>query len=458
MKKEKLESMLNAMLSTGGDFAEIFVEEIKTKTYNFVNQILDGYHIDFSNGLGLRLANNTNVYYAATNKFDKKNIFDIINLLNKNIKDKVKFSDIKLKRLQKYKKNNETHYSDQDLKILFKKLDDYIRNSDSRVNQVNIRLLNVIQKVTIARENGLYKSEDRIRSRIYITIGLKDQDKSCSITYSHGKTRSLDFLDEIDFKKELDTTIKEGIDKLYAKPCIGAEMPVIIENGFGGVIFHEACGHAMEATAVADGLSVLSNDLNKKIANEKVSIIDDGTLNNEWGSTKIDDEGCQTKVNHLITNGILTGFLIDEINNRKMKMEPTGSSRRESYLYAPTSRMNNTYLKNGTDSFDDMIKDIKLGLYAKKMGGGSVSPETGDFNFACDLAYMIRDGKLAECVKSASLIGNCKDILGNVDMVGDNLELGQGMCGSISGNVPVNVGMPRIRVSKILVGGEKSEE
>ena len=120
--------------------------------------------------------------------------------------------------------------------------------------------------------------------------------------------------------------------------------------------------------------------------------------------------------------------------------------------------MNNTYLKNGTDSFDDMIKDIKLGLYAKKMGGGSVSPETGDFNFACDLAYMIRDGKLAECVKSASLIGNCKDILSNVDMVGDNLELGQGMCGSISGNVPVNVGMPRIRVSKILVGGEKSEE
>lgn len=138
-------------------------------------------------------------------------------------------------------------------------------------------------------------------------------------------------------------------------------------------------------------------------------------------------------------------------------MKPTGSSRRESYLYAPTSRMNNTYLVNGTDTFEDMIKDIKLGLYAKKMGGGSVSPETGDFNFACDLAYMIRDGKLAECVKSASLIGNCKEILARVDMVGDNLALGQGMCGSISGSVPVNVGMPRIRVSEILVGGEKSE-
>lgn len=140
-----------------------------------------------------------------------------------------------------------------------------------------------------------------------------------------------------------------------------------------------------------------------------------------------------------------------------MGMAPTGSSRRESYLYAPTSRMNNTYLEAGNSKFQDMIKDIKLGLYAKKMGGGCVSPETGDFNFACDLAYMIRDGKVCECVKSASLIGNCKDILQSVEMVGDNLELGQGMCGSVSGYVPVNVGMPRIKVSHILVGGEKCE-
>ena len=244
---------------------------------------------------------------------------------------------------------------------------------------------------------------------------------------------------------------------MYASPCPGGEMPVIIENGFGGVIFQEACGHAMEATSVADGISVLSHDLNKKIANEKVSIIDDGTLYDEWGTTMIDDEGRETKRNVLIENGVLKGYLIDEINNHKMNMKPTGSSRRESYIYAPTSRMNNTYLEKGTDTFEDMIKDIKLGLYAKKMGGGSVSPETGDFNFACDLAYMIRDGKLAECVKSASLIGNCKDILASVEMVGDNLALGQGMCGSISGSVPVNVGMPRIKVSHILVGGEKSE-
>lgn len=457
MKKNSLESMLNKMLSTGGDFAEIFIEGKKTTIFNYIDSNLDDYNVNFSNGLGLRLAKNNNIYYASTNDFSKKNIDNIIDELKYNVNDNIQYKNITLNRLKKYKNNDKTHYTNENIKDLFHNLDNMIRAKDERINQVNFTLQNVKQDVTIARENGLYKSEERERTRLYIIISFKDNEKACNISYSFGKTIGLDLLDEIKFDDVINELIKEGIDKLYAAPCLGGEMPVIIENGFGGVIFHEACGHAMEATSVADGISVLSHDLGNKIANEKVSIIDDGTLNNEWGSSKIDDEGRETKRNILIENGILKGYLIDEINNRKMMMKETGSSRRESYLYAPTSRMNNTYLEKGQDSFEDMIKGIKLGLYAKKMGGGSVSPETGDFNFACDLAYMIRDGKIAECVKSASLIGNCKDILQSVEMVGDNLALGQGMCGSISGYVPVNVGMPRIKVSHILVGGEKSE-
>ena len=457
MKKDRLESILEDMLSTGGDFAEIFMENKITTIFNYIDSNLDCYNVNFSNGLGLRLAKDSNVYYAATNDFNKKNINSIVDILKSNIKDKVIYTYVSLNRLKKYKNNHKTHYTNDDIKNLFNNLDKKIRSKDHRINQVNITLQNVKQDVTVARENGLFKNEERERTRLFIIISFKDEDKTCNISYSLGKTTSLDLLDEIKFDEIINELIKEGIDKLYASACPGGEMPVIIENGFGGVIFHEACGHAMEATSVADGLSVLSHDLNKKIASEKVSIIDDGTLFDEWGTTKIDDEGRETKRNVLIENGILKGYLIDEINNRKMKMKPTGSSRRESYIYAPTSRMNNTYLEKGTDTFEDMIKDIKLGLYAKKMGGGSVSPETGDFNFACDLAYMIRDGKLAECVKSASLIGNCKDILASVEKIGDNLSLGQGMCGSISGSVPVNVGMPRIKVSHILVGGEKSE-
>lgn len=458
MTKEKLECMLERMLSSGADFAEVFVEDKKTKVYNFIDSKLDSFNINYLNGLGLRIANKDKVYYASTNDLTLKNINKIIDKLKENIHEKRVFSYVELERLKNYKTSNETHYTNEDIIALFKKIDKSLRDKDKRINQVSITLTNIKQDVRIARENGLHVDEERVRTRIFITVSFKDKEKTCSNSYSYGLSESIDMLDKIDFDEVIENLVKEGLDKLYAEECVGMEMPVIIENGFGGVIFHEACGHAMEATSVADGLSVLSHDLNKVVASKVVNIVDDGTLDSEWGSLNVDDEGNETKKNILIKDGVLKGFLIDEVNSKKMKMDITGSGRRESYLYAPTSRMNNTYLEKGTSSFEDMIKDIKLGLYAKKMGGGCVSPETGDFNFACDLAYMIRDGKIAECVKSASLIGNCKEILKNVEMVGDNLALGQGMCGSVSGYVPVNVGMPRIRVSKILVGGEKTHE
>lgn len=457
MKKDRLERMLEAMMSTGADFAEVYVEDKKTTIFNYIDSNLDSYSTNFSNGVGLRIAKGTDVYYASTNDFTNKNINKIIDTLCSNIGNKKTYKYVSLNRVKRYNNLSKTHYTNEDVKALFNLLDKKIRSKDKRINQVSISLQNNKQGVTIARENGLFTFEQRERTRLFIIVSFKDKDKTCNINYSYGLTTGLDLLDKINYDEVIDTLVKEGIDKLYADFCIGGEMPVIIENGFGGVIFHEACGHAMEATSVADGISVLSHDLNKKIASDVVNIVDDGTLKNEWGSTRLDDEGRETKRNVLIKDGVLKGFLIDEVNSRKMGMAPTGSSRRESYLYAPTSRMNNTYLEAGNSKFQDMIKDIKLGLYAKKMGGGCVSPETGDFNFACDLAYMIRDGKVCECVKSASLIGNCKDILQSVEMVGDNLELGQGMCGSVSGYVPVNVGMPRIKVSHILVGGEKCE-
>lgn len=458
MKKERIETILNELTSTGADFAEVFLEDKTIKVFDYIDRKLDSLTISDSSGVGLRIALDNQVYYGATNDFSKKSINDVISNLTNNINSKVKYENIKLNRLKKYRNDTNTHYTDLDIKAKLKEIDDKIWNKDKRISQVSIILQNIEQNVTIANHTGLYKAENRIRSRIFITINFKDGEKLANIYYSKGLTTSADLLDTIDFDQVIADLIKDGLDKLYAKPCVGKVMPVIIGPGFGGVIFHEACGHAMEATAVADGMSVLSYDLGKSIASSKVTIVDDGTIDKEWGSTKIDDEGCETRKNTLIKDGVLVGFLIDELNDRKMHMGVTGSGRRESYLYAPTSRMNNTYLMPGNDSIEDMIKSIDYGLYAKKLGGGQVSTETGDFNFACDLAYMIRDGKIAESVKSASLIGNTKEILQKVEMVGSNLELGPGMCGSISGSVPVNVGEPTIKISSILVGGEESEE
>ena len=457
MNQERIEKVLTNMLKTGGDFAEVFIEEKKSKMFDYVDSKLDSIKINSIKGVGLRLAKENDVYYASTNDFSDNNIDDIVTKLNKNIDSECQIKEVKLNKLKEYKKENKTHYTDQDIKDKMTEIDKLVRSKDKRITQVGISIQNIEQKVTIANQTGLYVSENRIRSIVYVKLFLKDGDKSCSHMYKYSKCKSLDGIDDIDFDKEIDEVLKEGLDKLYASPCLGKMMPVIIGPGFGGVIFHEACGHAMEATSVADGLSVLSNELNNKIASDKVTIIDDGTVEDEWGTNCIDDEGHPTQKNVLIENGVLKNFLIDELNNRKMKMKTTGSSRRESYRFAPTSRMNNTYLKGGTDSFEDMVKSIKLGLYAKNMGGGSVSTESGEFNFGCSVAYMIRDGKIAEPVKSACLIGNTKEILKQVEMVSPNTELSPGMCGSISGYVPVTVGQPYVKISSILVGGEESE-
>ena len=240
---------------------------------------------------------------------------------------------------------------------------------------------------------------------------------------------------------------------LRADYCPAGQMPVAIENGFGGVIFHEACGHSLEATSVAVGASQMAGKLGQKIANEKVTAIDDGTIPGAWGSINVDDEGHPSQRNVLIENGVLKNYMIDRLGSRRMNMPMTGNSRRQGYAYEPTSRMTNTFLANGPDKNEDIISSIEYGLYAAKMGGGSVHPLTGAFNFSVTEGYIIRNGKICEPVRGASLIGTGSQILQDIDMVGQNLEMGQGMCGSRSGSVPTNVGQPLIRVSNITVGG-----
>ena len=193
--------------------------------------------------------------------------------------------------------------------------------------------------------------------------------------------------------------------------------------------------------------------LGKQIASPKVTAIDDGTIPNAWGSVNFDDEGTPARKNVLIEKGVLKSYMIDKMGGRRMGMASTGNARRQGYGFTPTSRMTNTYIAAGEDKNEDIIASMEYGLYAKEMGGGSVNPVTGDFNFAVTEGYMVRNGKVCEPVRGASLVGKGSDVIKNIDMVGTDMEMGQGMCGSSSGSVPTNVGQPLIRVSSITVGG-----
>ena len=324
---------------------------------------------------------------------------------------------------------------------------------DESIVQVSASLADVDRRILIANTEGLYTQDRQIRTRLAISAVADKGQGTQTGSASPGCCRGLEMFDTVDPKQVGLKAAKQAVVMAGAGYCPAGVMPVAIENGFGGVIFHEACGHSLEASSVAYGQSQFAGKLGEKIANEKVTAIDDGTIPNAWGSVNIDDEGTPAQKNVLIEKGVLKSYMIDKFNGRRMGMASTGNSRRQSYAYTPTSRMTNTYIAAGDDKNEDIIASIEYGLYAASMGGGSVNPVTGDFNFAVNEGYIIRNGKICEPVRGASLVGNGSEIIRNIDMVGTDMEQAQGMCGSSSGSVPTNVGQPLIRVSTITVGG-----
>jgi TldD protein len=228
---------------------------------------------------------------------------------------------------------------------------------------------------------------------------------------------------------------------------------VVMGNGFGGVIFHEACGHLLETEGVRRKASVFAGKLGEQIAHSEVTAVDDGTIENAWGSIGLDDEGRAPQKTTLIENGVLKTYLSDRVGANETGVALSGSARRESYQYAPVSRMRNTYIAAGKHTPEAVIASVEDGLYAKKLGGGSVNPATGEFNFAVEEGYRIRGGKIAEPVRGATLIGKGPEILPQISMVANDLELAAGICGASSGSVPVTVGQPTLKVDSILVGG-----
>ena len=324
---------------------------------------------------------------------------------------------------------------------------------DASIVQATGNLLDVDHNILIANTEGIYAQDRQIRTRMSISVVADKGNGSQTGSFNPGRRMGLEMFDTINPKDVGIKAAKQAVTMAGAGYCPAGVMPVAIENGFGGVIFHETCGHSLEASSVAYGTSQFAGKLGEKIANEKVTAIDDGTIPNAWGSINIDDEGTPAQKNVLIENGVLKSYMIDKFNGRRMGMASTGNARRQSYAYTPTSRMTNTYIAPGNDRNEDIIASMEYGLYAKDMGGGSVNPVTGEFNFSVKEGYIVRNGKICEPVRGASLVGKGSEVIQNIDMVGSDLDMGQGMCGSSSGSVPTNVGQPLIRVSSITVGG-----
>ena len=327
------------------------------------------------------------------------------------------------------------------------------REYDPCISQVTGTLADVDHNILIATSEGLYTQDRQIRTRMAIVAVAEHDGSTQDGMFAPGAQMGLELFEQLPPASVGIQAAQQAKTMVSAGYCPAGVMPVAIAGGFGGVIFHEACGHSLEASSVAYGNSQFAGKLGQKIASDKVTAIDDGTIPNAWGSINVDDEGTPSRKNVLIENGVLKNYMIDKMGGRRMGMEPTGSARRQSYSFTPTSRMTNTYIAPGADKNEEIIASMEYGLYAKSMGGGSVNPVTGEFNFAVNEGYMVRNGQICEPVRGASLVGKGSQVIQDIDMVGTEMTMGQGMCGSSSGSVPTNVGQPLIRVSSITVGG-----
>lgn len=457
LSREVAQRVLGRCLITGGDFAEIFEEDTINNTIGILNGKVENSVGGRSYGIGIRIFKGLKSVYAYTNNNSLSSLLDVAYKAALALGEVKEEKNIVLDCTSIKSTHPIIHIPSSIginkkigvMKIAYNAAKDY----SNEISQVGVNYIDKEQNVLIANTEGLYVEDKRVRTRLAINSVASLNGENQTGFEGPGRHMGFEMFNYIDPEYYGKEASRIACTMLHAKNCPAGKMTVAIDNGFGGVIFHEACGHSLEATSVAKGNSVFTGKLGEQIASTKVTAIDDGTIPNAWGSLNIDDEGNKTQKNVLIENGILKSYMIDKLNGRRMGMAPTGSGRRQSYKYAPTSRMTNTYIANGEDSPEEIIKSIEDGLYAKKMGGGSVNPVTGEFNFAVSEGYIVKNGEIQEPVRGASLIGKGSDILMNIDMVGNNMTQGQGMCGSSSGSIPTNVGQPMIRVSEITVGG-----
>ncbi len=460
-KKLALE-VLNIATQTGADFAEIYLEEENSADVSVDNGKVESSNDSLNYGAGIRLLKDFESVYGYTNNLSGKSLKKLASDLAASFSEERKIEVQSIKKVRQQKKHQpkiayET-YPREDIVKMLKQASKVMQDYDEAIVRTTASFWYFSKKITIFNADGKQFSDERSYGRAALVAVAKKEGKLETFYRAPGAQKGMEFfLEEIDLNKEALEVAQTAVKMLSAKDCPSGKMPVVIGNGFGGVIFHEACGHSLEASVVSKGLSVFSDKKGEKIASSIVSAVDDGTIEGAWGSGNIDDEGNKTQRNILIKNGILNSYLVDNFHGRRMNEKGNGATRRQSYKYEPTSRMSNTFILPGKSTPEEIIANTDYGIYAKSMGGGSVNPATGEFNFAVNEGYLIENGKITHPVKGATLIGSGKDILLNIDMVGNDLQRAQGMCGASSGMIPADVGQPTIRVSEITVGGTGGE-
>lgn len=452
--------VIDHSFTRGADFAELFIERHVSSHVQTLNKEVEAVKSGLDFGIGVRLFFGHEVLYGYTNLDDQTTLCKLVDQLTDRYQkgltsqltpEPIIYFEIAKQHCLPSKALGDSTFNEEKAPFLLA-AGQAAHNASPLIQTTKGFVLQREQHVEIFNSQGLHVRDTRHYTRLGLTAIAFDGQQATG-AWNTGGLLGWELADTVPAELMGEHASRQALVNLKAKPCPSGRMPVVIGHGFGGVIFHEACGHLLETTSVAKKASVFHDKLGEMIAAPCVSAVDEGTSVNAWGSQNIDDEGQQTQRTQLIKDGQLTGFIVDKMGEKMTGYEATGSGRRQSYRYPPASRMRNTYIEPGDATLDDMIASIDRGLYASHMGGGSVQPGTGEFNFAVVEGYYIEDGKIQYPVKAATLIGTGPQVLREISMVGSDFKLACGMCGSVSGSIPASVGQATIRVDDILVGG-----
>ncbi len=458
LDKLMLQEVITTALANGGDFADVFVEHKRVTGIGCEDGKIERIHSGIEAGAGIRVISGEKTAYAYTNDLSREGLLEAARIVSHSVSGAKKSVSINFRRLEPAARFTIEQMPDKvstELKVqAVKRADRAARNVDKeKIKQVMVGYGDVVQKVIIANSDGDYVEDERVRTRLMVHAVAAEGAIMQTGYEAVGSHSGFELLERNKPEEIGAAAARRAVQMLAARPAPAGKMPVVLAGEAGGTMVHEACGHGLEADLVQKGLSVYAGKIGQQVAADCVTVVDDATMPDRYGSYSFDDEGVPVRKVVLIENGILKDYLYDRLTAKRAGVEPNGHGRRESYQHKPIPRMSNTYIAPGRDDPQNIIRDAGNGLLVKKMGGGQVNTTTGDFVFDVAEGYLIKNGEIGPMVRGATLTGNGPEVLRLVEAVGSDLGFTIGTCGKDGQGVPVSDAQPTIRIKELVVGG-----
>lgn len=454
-----LDKVIAKALSQGGQFADVYLENRVSRQIVMEESIFRSGLYGIAQGAGVRVISGDKTGFAYTDEITEENLLRAAEVASYVAHNTSIITPVNIARVSRDSfitiQQPLSEIADTRRIEIMQRANQAALGYDPRIKMAKIDYYDQVRGRVIANSEGLYL-KDELPLMFFIVETMSDDGTNRHMSRERiSQHAGFEMFRKFTPEYVAERSAREAIAMLKAEDAPAGIMDVVMENGWGGVLVHEAVGHPLEADNIAKGIGAFTGKLGQKVAADCFTMVDDGTIANMRGTINFDDEGTPAQKNVLIEKGVLNGYMTDILSSNQLDMKRTGNGRRETFRHIPIPRMTNTYIEKGSDNPADILAATKKGLYVQSLSGGSVNPVTGVFNFTCREAYLIENGKKTIPVKGATLIGSCLEVISNIDAVGNDLEFGPGICGKGGQSAEVTVGQPTVRIRGINVGGSR---